>query len=545
MAHNDFKVSGNLVDVVNRRIVKAEMWIKDQRIIGVQAVKNAPDIYILPGIIDSHVHIESSMLIPQEFARLAVRHGTIATVSDPHEIANVMGVEGVNFMIDDARNVPFKFYFGAPSCVPATSFETSGHQLLSNDINDLLQRDEIKYLSEMMNYPGVIYDDSEVLNKLECARILHKPIDGHAPGLSGINLVKYAKAGISTDHESTTVEEAIEKIKLGIKLQIREGSAAKNFDSLASIIDLYPNDVMLCTDDCHPDDLLEKHIIDLIRRGIDKGLDLFNLLRAATYNPIKHYKLEVGLLQLNDKADFILVNNLSEFKVIETYIEGIKVFSNGISYIKPTKVLPLNNFSRNEIEIDDIKLANEDKDIKVIIAKDGDLHTDSLIAHPFIKDNFLISDVSKDILKIVVVNRYDNSKPVVGFIKNLGMHKGAIAQSVAHDSHNIIALGVDDSDILKAINVIIKNKGGIAAVCGKEIYELPLPIAGLMSDETGELVAMKYREINHKPKEWGSPFHSPFMTLSFIALLVIPELKIGDKGMFDGQNFKLTSLFVD
>ena len=545
MNSNEFSVKGNLVDVVNRKIVKAEMQIKNGRIIGIQELENVPDVYILPGIVDAHVHIESSMLVPQEFARLAVKHGTVATISDPHEIANVCGVAGVNFMINDAAKVHFKFNFGAPSCVPATSFETAGFEIKSDEIDAMLHRNEIKYLSEMMNFPGVIYDDSEVHKKLEYAKLLNKRIDGHAPGLKGKELEKYALAGITTDHESTSVEEAIAKIKLGIKLQIREGSAAKNFEALYPLIDLYPDDVMLCTDDCHPDDLVEKHIIDLIKRGVGKGVDFFNILRAATLNPIKHYNLSVGLLQINDMADFIVVNNLTDFCVLETYIDGNKVFSNNISLIKPLAVDVINNFSRSEIELKDLQIKDDNRDIKVIVAKDGDLYTSLTSSKPMVVDNNIVSNVDDDILKIVVVNRYRNTKPVVGFIKNIGLTKGALAQSVAHDSHNIIACGVSEDDILKAINIVIKNKGGIVAVNGDECYSLSLPIAGLMSDENGELVAKKYAEISQKPKEWGSKLNSPFMTLSFMALLVIPELKIGDKGLFDGMKFELTSLFVD
>ncbi len=545
MENNKFVVRGNYVDVVQKNIFKAEIWIENQRILSVQAIENAPDVYILPGIVDAHVHIESSMLVPQEFARIAVKHGTVATVSDPHEIANVMGVAGVDFMIEDASKVPFKFYFGAPSCVPATSFETSGFVLSSTDVKNLLQKDEIKYLSEMMNFPGVIYNDDEVHKKLQYAKDCNKPVDGHAPGLSGESLEKYALGGISTDHESVTVAEAIEKIKLGIKLQIRDGSAAKNFEALASVIDMFPNDVMLCTDDCHPDDLVEKHILDLVKRGVAKGIDLFNLLRAATYNPIKHYNLEVGMLQLNDKADFVVVNNLIDFDVIKTYINGIKVYENGVSYIESLAIQKVNNFSRTKIVLDDLIVVPNGKDIKVIVAMDGDLYTTAEIVKPKVLNNSIVSDVENDILKIVVVNRYNNSKPIVGFIKNIGIKKGALAQSVAHDSHNIIAVGVDDVDIFKAINEVIRGKGGIVAVSKDEVYNLSLPIAGLMSDENGEIVAEKYKVINSKPKEWGSKLHSPFMTLSFMALLVIPELKIGDKGLFDGESFKLTSLFVD
>lgn len=539
------KIKGNYVDVIKREIFKAEIEIRNQRILSVRPIQNCLDVYILPGIVDAHVHIESSMLTPQEFARIAVKHGTVACVSDPHEIANVIGVAGVDFMINDSSKTPFKFHFGAPSCVPATSFETAGYTLSSKEVEALLKRDEIKYLSEMMNFPGVINNDEEVHKKLVTARLLNKPIDGHAPGLKGDDLVKYSNGGITTDHESTSAQEAIDKIKLGIKLQIREGSAAKNFDSLIEVISQYPDDVMLCTDDCHPDDLIERHIIHQIKRAVLKGYDFFDVLRAATFNPIRHYNLEVGMLQTGDFADFIVVDNLKDFNVIQTCINGELVFDKGISLLKTRAIAPINNFSCTPVSAEDIRVKDQKKDIKVILAFDGDLYTGIEFASPLVENGCIISNVTKDVLKIVLVNRYTPSKPVVAFIKNFNLKKGAIAGSVAHDSHNIIAVGVSDEDIVVAINSVIESKGGIVAVNGDDVSKLELPIAGLMTDEDGYQVAEKYKFINQKPKDWGSTLRAPFMTLSFMALLVIPELKIGDKGLFDGKKFELTNLFSE
>ena len=538
------KLKGNYVDVVGRRIFKAEIEIQNQRIMGVQAIDSCPDVFILPGIVDAHVHIESSMLTPQEFARVAVKHGTVATVSDPHEIANVMGVEGVDYMIEDASKTPFKFHFGAPSCVPATSFETSGFELTSVDVADLLERDEIKYLSEMMNFPGVIYDDTEVQAKLSVAHKHGKPVDGHAPGLKGDDLAKYAKAGITTDHESTTAEEAIDKIKLGIKLQIREGSAAKNFAALIEVIKEYPEYVMLCTDDCHPDDLIEKHILNQVKRGVAKGYDLFDLLRAATYNPITHYDLPVGMLQTGNHADIVVVDNLKEFNVQQTYIDGVLVYDNGKSLLNSIGGKVINNFNCKPIAVEDILIKDKGSKAKVMLAFDGDLYTGIEEIQPKSLDGLIVSDTTNDVLKIVLLNRYSPGKPVVGLIKNFNLNKGAIAGSIAHDSHNVIAVGVDDDDIVKAINSVIETKGGIVAVDKDDITKLDLPIAGLITNENAYDVAEKYKAINRKPKEWGSTLHAPFMTLSFMALLVIPELKIGDKGLFDGKKFELTSLYV-
>jgi adenine deaminase len=540
----DFYLRGNLVDVVKRRIFKAELHIVGTKIESIVPVNDCPDVYILPGIVDSHVHIESSMLIPQQFARLAVKHGTVATVSDPHEIANVMGVEGVNFMIEDSRKVTFKFHFGVPSCVPATSFETAGFVLDSNQVDELLGRNDLVYLSEMMNFPGVVYGDEEVARKIKSAQLHNKPVDGHAPGLSGESLKKYAEAGITTDHESTTVDEAVEKIKLGIKLLIREGSAAKNFDALIPVLKTFPNEVMFCTDDCHPDDLVEKHILDLIKRGLKNGYNLFDLLSAATFNPIKHYNLNVGILQTGDPADFFIVDNLEHLNVLETYINGNLVYDGVKSLIEGVSVVPINNFNCTPISKSDISIADRGNKAKVMLAFDGDLYTGMELVLPKVFENFIISDIENDVLKIVVVNRYKPCKPVVGLIKNFGLKTGAIAGSIAHDSHNIIAVGVSDDDIVNAINKVIEMQGGIVAENGDEVHSLALPVAGLMTNEAGEIVAEKYKLINQKPKEWGSKLHAPFMTLSFMALLVIPKLKIGDKGMFDGEKFELTDLFV-
>jgi adenine deaminase len=541
------KIEANIVDVLGRKIFKGVVSFENGIIINLEERNDInSSVFILPGLINSHVHIESSMLTPLEFSRLAVRKGTVAVVSDPHEIANVLGKAGVEFMIENAKLSPMKFYFGAPSCVPATYFETSGFVLDSTDIDELLLRDNIYFLSEMMNFPGVIFEDKEVLDKIESAKKYGKPTDGHAPGLSGESLIKYADAGITTDHESSNVFEAEEKIKLGIKLQIREGSAAKNFDSLYTLIDKYPNDVMLCTDDSHPDDLIEKHIDELIRRGISKGVDFFNLISAATLNPVKHYNLNVGLLQQNDTADFIIVDNLSDFNVLETYINGQKVFANNTVNIKNIASLEINNFKRTSISVDDICIESKNNNsCRVIEAFDGELLTKEIVTEINEINGKLVSNIENDILKIVVVNRYDNSaKPSVGFIKGFGLKTGALAESIAHDSHNIISVGVDDESIVKAINEVIFHKGGIAAFNGKKTFSLPLNIAGLMTNQDGFEVAEIYKNLNSVAKEMGSVLKSPFMTLSFMALLVIPDLKLGDKGLFKINDYNFVDLFV-
>jgi len=539
-----FSISGKLVDVLKKEIYNATIDIENGRIDKIRKVDFEFDNYILPGFVDSHVHIESSMLVPVNFAKAAVRNGTVATVSDPHEIANVLGVKGVEYMIENGKKSPFKFFFGAPSCVPATSFETSGATINSDEIKKLMDNPDIYYLAEMMNFPGVIYNDSEVQKKMEYARNVNKPIDGHAPGLEGENLIKYASQNISTDHECTTVDEAIAKIKAGIKIQIREGSAAKNFENLFPLIKSYPKQVMFCTDDCHPDDLLKGHINKIVSRAVKNGADLFDALAAAVVNPIEHYNLPVGLLREGDEADFIVVSDLLDFNIMQTYINGELVYDNGEVRIKSESGNPVNHFECDNISEKDIQVENKTEKIKVIVAYDGDLITGSEEIIAKTDGKYIVSDVERDILKIVVVNRYRKSTPQIGFIKNFGLKKGAIAGSIAHDSHNIIAIGADDSDIVNAVNKIIKDKGGIVA-CYDNIEEgLKLDVAGLMSTEPAEIVAEKYHKVNKMVKEMGSTLGAPFMTMAFMALLVIPELKIGDKGLFDVSKFDFTSLYA-
>ena len=543
--NKNFVISGKVVDIIDRRIINANIKIIDSKISEINESNIDYDNYILPGLIDSHVHIESSMLIPTSFARAAVKSGTVATVSDPHEIANVMGVEGVKYMIENGKKTPFKFYFGAPSCVPATPFETSGAVISSNDIKQLMENPDIYYLAEMMNFPGVICKDEEVIKKIKYAHQANKPIDGHAPGLSGEDLEKYADQNITTDHECTTVEEAIGKIKKGIKIQIREGSAAKDFENLFPLLISHPDKVMFCTDDCHPDDLVKGHINKIISRAVKKGADVFNVISAATKIPKEHYKLNVGLLQIGDPADFIVVNNLEDFNVEKTYINGNLVYDNGKVLLEKLSEKTINNFKCNPISESDITVPAKSSKIKVIIAKDGDLFTEKEIISPTIENGYVISDITRDILKIVVVNRYNDSIPQVGFIKNFNLKKGAIAGSIAHDSHNIIAIGTSDIEIVNAVNKVIKNKGGIVACSGNEFKYLKLNVAGLMSTDEAEEVAGKYNEVHTMAKEMGSKLTAPFMTMAFMALLVIPELKIGDKGLFDVSKFDFTSLFVE
>ena len=542
---NSFKISGKLVDVVSRRIYDAQISVVDGKIAEIVESEKEYENYILPGFVDSHVHIESSMLIPTGFARAAVKNGTVATVSDPHEIANVMGVDGVKYMIENGKRSVFKFYFGAPSCVPATPFETSGALIDSNAIKDLMNNPDIYFLAEMMNFPGVIYNDDEVLRKIKYAHESGKPVDGHAPGLCGEGLDKYAAQKITTDHECTNVDEAIAKIEKGIKIQIREGSAAKDFENLFPLLLSHPKQVMFCTDDCHPDDLVKGHINKTVSRAIKKGADIFDVLAAATINPKEHYNLNTGLLQIGDPADMAVVSNLKDFDVIKTFIDGNLVFNEGNVLLDIYQEKAINNFNCKKLNTTDIGVSVKGEKMQIIVAKDGDLLTGKEIVRPKIENNFVVSDLERDILKIVVLNRYVDSKPQVGFIKNFNLKQGAIAGSIAHDSHNIIAIGTNDHDIVNAINRVIDNTGGIVAVSGILYKDLKLDVAGLMSTGEAEDVAKQYHEVHNMAKKFGSKLTAPFMTMAFMALLVIPELKIGDKGLFDVSKFDFTSLFIE
>lgn len=544
MEKQDFEFRGNIVDVVGERIFKGIVIVRDSKIEVVREEENSENVYILPGLIDAHIHIESSMLIPSEFARLAVVHGTVGTVSDPHEIANVLGVKGVRFMIENGKKVPFKFYFGASSCVPATGFETAGGSLGLAELDELLQSDDILYLSEMMNFPGVVYGDEQVAQKLALAKKYGKPVDGHAPGLTGELAEKYVRAGISTDHECYTLEEAVEKIRYGMKILIREGSAAKNFEALSDLITEYPEMVMLCSDDKHPNDLVSGHINQLVKRAFSLGYDKMKVLRCATYNPVKHYRLDAGLLQQGDPADFILVDDLENFTILATYVNGRKVAENGKTLIPSVPVIPVNQFHAKPVKTEDIVVRPGGKRIRVMKAIDGQLVTEELIVDARIENNEVKTDLEHDVLKIVVMNRYFPAPPAVGFVKGFGLRSGAIASCVAHDSHNIIAVGTDDESIVAAINAIVSSQGGISVASGDEVLVLPLPVAGIMSDEDGYKVAGLYKNLNEQvKKKLKTTLKAPFMTLSFMALLVIPDLKLSDKGLFNGKKFSFTGLF--
>ncbi|MCC6584196.1 MAG: adenine deaminase [Chitinophagales bacterium] len=538
-------IQSNFIDIPNREIYPAIITIENGKVKSVQKSEATFETYILPGFVDAHVHIESSMLVPTEFAKKAVIHGTLATVSDPHEIANVLGKEGVYYMIENGKKCPFKFNFGAPSCVPATKFETAGAEVTVEDIDELMAMEEIKYLAEMMNYPGVLFQDKMVMDKIAVAKKYNKPVDGHAPGLIGEKAIQYISAGISTDHECFTYEEGLFKLQHGMKVLIREGSAAKNFEALIELLNDYPNDIMFCSDDKHPDDLLIGHINLLVKRALAKGIDLFKVLQAACINPVTHYKLNVGLLKENDPADFILINNLDDFEIQETYIDGNLVAKNGTSFIETSPEKIVNNFDIDFIEAIDFEIQLEHTKVKVIEVIDGQLITKTHIGNILLDaQGNAVSNMEDDILKVAVINRYYDTPVAVAFIKNFGLKRGALASSVAHDSHNIIVVSADDESMSKAANAIIEERGGLSVTDGAITKILGLPVAGLMSTDSCEVVGEKYTELVKFAKEIGCTLHSPFMSLSFMALLVIPQLKLSDKGLFDGEKFEFCDLEV-
>lgn len=534
------KISGHIVDILNRHIFDGVVTVSMEGFItSVEPSEDVVDQYILPGFIDSHIHIESSMVTPYEFAKVALKHGTVATISDPHEIANVCGLEGVQYMIDNAKNAKLKFHFGAPSCVPATHFENAGATLSAKDIDSLMQMADIWYLSEMMNYPGVLANDPEILQKIASAKKNQKPVDGHAPGLSGLQAKEYISHGISTDHECTTLAEALDKLRYGMKVIIREGSAAKNYDALHTLIASHTDMVMFCSDDKHPDDLLEGHINLLVKRSLSLGYDIFDVLKIACINPILQYNIPVGYLRVGDKADFIVVKDLADFDIINTYINGELVANATSTFLPELKQHTINQFNVEKINPESLKVAYFPKEQPIIVAIDGSLITEKWYHMlPEGIDGSMQNDSENDILKICVINRYKNTPPAVGFIKNFGLKDCAIASTVAHDSHNIIAVGSDDDLLTTAINALIDTKGGLSAVSFSSIKTIPLPIAGLMSDQSVEIIGNKYKEISAFVRDHGCQLTAPFMTLSFMALLVIPKIKMSDLGMFDAETFE-------
>lgn len=544
MNQEEYRISGNIVDLIQERIYPGTISIREGKITGIAECRETFSTFLLPGFIDAHVHVESSMLVPSEFARLAVRHGTVGAVCDPHEIANVLGMEGVRFMIENGMKSPFKFTFGAPSCVPATPFETSGALIGPDEIKTILDWPEIGFLAEMMNFPGVINKDADVIEKIAAARDMGKPIDGHAPGLIGPDLKNYIAPGIQTDHECLSLEEAKEKVHLGMKIMLREGSAAKDLDMLLPLLDEFPGHCMFATDDTKPTDLVRNHIRLHVKRAVASGIDTMKVLRAATLNPVRHYGLPIGLLQPDDPADFIEVDDLTNLQVLRTFINGRLVAENGKTKLDHLPANTPNVFAAMAVNPDHLRIADIGKPVRLIKAEDGLLITGSQQEQCRVVNGSLVSDPERDILKIAVLDRYNKKPPTLGFVRGFGLKRGAIASSVAHDSHNVIAVGVEDVDLLRAIKSVVHQKGGMAVVAGDIDETLPLPVAGLMTNADGFQTAAKYANLDRLAKSLGSPLTAPFMTLSFMALPVIPELKITDRGLFELSSFSHVDLFV-
>ena len=547
MSASNFTISANVVDIPNRRAYPADVAVENGRIAAITVSTSRPSTFLLPGFIDAHVHIESSMLVPSEFARAAVVHGTVATVSDPHEIGNVLGVAGVRYMLENANQVPLKFNFGAPSCVPATTFETAGAEITVAEVEALLDDPRIRYLSEMMNFPGILHGDPACLAKVKAAHQRGKPVDGHAPGLRGEAAARYIAAGITTDHECFTKEEALDKLAAGCKIAIRQGSAARNFDALYTLLGEFPGQTMLCSDDKHPDELLEGHINLLVRRAVERGIDVYDALRAACITPVEHYGLDVGQLGVGDPADFIEVDSLDQFNVLRTWINGQLVAEKRTTTIPRVEPQVVNNFVPTSLRPQEIEVsapADSTLKLQVIEALDGQLITNRLEFPVQVINEAVHAQLELEILKLVVVNRYYKAPPAIAFIQNFGLKRGAMASSVAHDSHNVIAVGVDDADIAAAVNLVMEAGGGLSAACAADrVAEvLPLPVAGLMATGTCHEVGQAYAKLDKLVKAWGSPLRAPYMTLSFMALLVIPALKLSDRGLFDGAKFEFTDL---
>lgn len=526
-------LSGQIVDLHRREIFPGTVEWAGGRVVAIRREERVKEKrLILPGLVDAHIHIESSLLPPSEFARLAVIHGTVATVSDPHEIANVLGEAGVHYMLADAKRSPLKFNFGAPSCVPATTFETAGAKLDAQAVARLLARKDVRYLAEVMNFPGVLGRDPELMAMIAAARKEGKPVDGHAPGLRGEQARAYADAGPTTDHECFTLEEAQDKLAAGMKILIREGSAARNFAALVPLLKTHPQCCMFCCDDLHPDLLVKRHLDEHVRRALAAGVDKFDVLRAASVNPVEHYGLDVGLLRAGDPADFIVVDGWKKFRVERTYIGGVLVASGGRSRLKRMAPKLTNRFKVRPVRAADFVVKVNGATVNTIVALNGQLVTKHLAV------SAMEIGVKHDVLKIAVVNRYARRAPVaVGYIRGFGLKTGALASSVAHDSHNIVAVGVDDASLAAAVNLVVAERGGLSVVGARTKAVLPLPIAGLMSAVDGRKAARVYTKLDRAAKKLGSKLDAPFMTLSFMALLVIPDLKLSDRGLFSAAKW--------
>ncbi len=539
----------NFVDFYDKQIYPALINF-DEKINFIKKIDEKCSNLIIPGLIESHIHIESSMLTPSRFAQVAVTHGTTAIVADPHEIANVLGLDGINFMRDDAKKTPVKIFFTAPSCVPATKFETSGAIIDSEKINLLLEEKDIVALGEMMNFYGVIHSDSEVMKKIKFAHKYKKPVDGHCPKLTGEKLNKYIKAGILTDHECTTLVEAEEKLGKGMKIMIKQGSYAKNLENIYPLAFKNSDFCFLASDDLEADDLLKGHMNLKLKEIVNLGINPFDAIRMSTFNPARHYNLNVGLLKSGDPADFVILNNLRDFNVLETYINGKLVAKDGKALFELPEVKKMNFFDIKQKNVNDFKINSNKKNgvikVHVIGLVENQIITKKLIETLKVDNYEILPDLGKDILRIAVAERYGNNNLALGFIKGFMLKEGAIASSVAHDSHNIISIGFEKNDITRAINTVIEMRGGLTLVRNNQVLiRIALPIAGLMSDKPAEDIVKKLNRFYLILKALGCTLNSPLMILSFMSLPVVPELKLTDRGLFDVEKFGFINLIKE
>ncbi|NPV64923.1 MAG: adenine deaminase [Methanobacteriaceae archaeon] len=534
-------LKGNILNVFTGDIYPAEIIIEDGMIKIVRKIEGDFDGILLPGFIDSHTHIESSLMTPSSFAEATIPHGTTAVISDPHEIANVMGLEGIDFMIEDSKRVPLKFFFTAPSCVPPTEFETAGANIGVNEIRALLERDEIVALGEMMDFPGVISEDPQVIDKIKAAKKARKPIDGHAPLLSGDDLCKYVEKGISTDHESVYAEEAQEKIELGMKIMIREGSSAKNLQELAKV-----GGDFLVSDDVEPGDLIEGHMDMILRKAVEYGIDEVEAVRMVTINPADHYSLDSGAIAPGRPADIVLVDNLKNFTVKKVFINGELVAKDGEKLFKvkgngktpPQGKIRIKDLKSSRLEI---RASGSKARVRVIKVFEEQIITSESTHELPIKDGIVQPLPEDDILKVSVIDRYGHGNIGNGFVEGFGIREGALASTVAHDSHNLIVVGTSTDYMMRAVEILRRSGGGLVAVAPNESVHLRLPVAGLMSHESVNILACKARQLNDFVADMGSSLSNPFMTMSFLSLLVIPQLRLSDRGLFNVEERR----FVD
>lgn len=538
-----YSVEGQLVDLPGDRLYPARVRVEGGFIREITPIPHSSGPFLIPGFVDAHVHVESSMLPPSEFARMASVHGTVATVSDPHEIANVLGETGVHYMLNNARGLDFVFCFGAPSCVPATGFETAGAELDAAAVARLLEEPQVGYLAEVMNFPGVLAADPGLMAKIRAAQAAGKPVDGHAPGLRGEQAGRYAAAGISTDHECVSLDEALDKLACGMHILIREGSAARNFEALWPLLRSHPDRVMFCSDDKHPNDLVHGHINSLVARAVAKGIPVLDALRAAFLNPLRHYRLPLGLLREGDPANLVALRDLEHFAALDTWVGGRHLASGGRPLMAHQQVSAPNRFAAQPLSADALRLPLEGPRVQVMVVDDGQIVTRRGWADVRQSGPWLEPDTERDLLVLAVINRYEPAPPALAIVQGFGLKRGALASTVAHDSHNIIAVGADRESLARAVNALVEYGGGVAAADAQGCELLPLPIAGLMSDRDGWEVARRYEQVDAMAKAMGCALEAPFMSLSFLALLVIPSLKLSDKGLFDGERFAFTPLF--